>query len=214
MTGMAGGMGAAFTSRLFAAILTSELAPTKKSSYVAAFIPALADRCGICVESHPLLSGAVGGVMVGLIAFALPLAAISGNSQLMTILQDSATFGVTFPIAVLLAKMLALAFCQAARFLGGFVFPLIFVGGTAGVLVSNVFPGIPIELAVGCLPAAVAGAILAAPVSLILIAAGTVSIAPTALAAICIAVVISHASPAFVRGYVVSEKQLKTQQPD
>ena len=270
LTGMAGSMGAAFTSPLFAAILTGELSPTKKSSYVAAFIPALlAATIGYAIYfgvtgatmlgayalpaydfqfvhlligavlgvlaafililfalinkltvaafaliPNPFVSGAVGGALVGLIAFALPLSANSGNSQLVTILQDSATFGVAFLIAVLLAKMLALAFSQAAGFLGGFVFPLIFVGGTAGVLVSNVFPGIPIELAVGCLLAAVAGAILAAPVSLILIAAGTVSIAPTALAAICIAVVISHASLAFVRGYVVSEKQLKTQQPD
>ena len=270
LTGMAGSMGAAFTSPLFAAILTGELSPTKKSSYVAAFIPALSAAtigyaiyfgvtgatmlgayalpaydfqfvhlligavlgalaafililfalinkltvAAFALIPNQFVSGAVGGALVGLIAFVLPLSANSGNAQLVTILQDSATFGVAFLIAVLLAKMLALAFSQAAGFLGGFVFPLIFVGGVAGILVSNVFPGIPIQLAVGCLLAAVAGAILAAPVSLILIAAGTVSIAPTALAPICIAVVISHASLAFVRGYVVSEKQLKTQQPD
>ena len=41
LTGMAGGMGAAFTAPLFATILASELAPTAKRNYVAAFIPEL-----------------------------------------------------------------------------------------------------------------------------------------------------------------------------
>ncbi len=98
--------------------------------------------------------------------------------------------------------------------MGGFVFPLIFIGGTAGVLVNTIFPQIPIALAVGCMLAAVAGAILNAPVSLILIAAGTVLIAPTALVPICIAVVTSHLSLAIVRYYIVSEDKLKVQQPD
>ncbi len=104
--------------------------------------------------------------MVGLIAFAPPLTANSGNSRLVTVLGGSATFGTAFLIALVIAKMLALAFSQAAGFLGGFVFPLIFIGGTAGVVVNDIFPQIPIELAVGTLLASVAGAILAAPVSL------------------------------------------------
>ena len=270
LTGMAGAMGAAFTSPLFAAILTFELSPTKKSSYVAAFIPALfAATIGYVVyfgvtrttmlEAYALpaydykfvhlligallgilaafililyalinklvtaafslspsspVSGVVGGALVGLIAFALPLTANSGNSQLVTVLANSATLGTVFLIAIVIAKMLALALSQSAGFLGGFVFPLIFIGGTAGVVVNDIFPQIPITLAVGTLLASVAGAILAAPVSLILIAAGTVAIAPTALVPICISVVTAHMTLAIVRYYVVSEKTIKMQQPD
>jgi H+/Cl- antiporter ClcA len=270
LTGMASTMGAAFTSPFFAAILTSELSPTQKRSYVAAFIPALfAATVGYVIYfgvtgttmlgsyalppyefkyahlltgallgvlaafllivlalisklitaafsliPNPLVAGVIGGALVGLITFALPLVANSGSSQLGTILQNSALYGAAFLVAILIAKMLALALSQAAGFLGGFVFPLIFIGGTAGVLVNNIFPDIPIALAVGSMLAAVAGAILNAPVSLILIAVGTVLIAPTALVPICIAVVISHMSLAIVRYYVVGEKKLKVQQPD
>ena len=39
LTGMAGGMGSAFSAPLFAVVLTSELSPTEKRRYVAAFIP-------------------------------------------------------------------------------------------------------------------------------------------------------------------------------
>ena len=270
LTGMASTMGAAFTSPFFAAILTSELSPTQKRSYVAAFIPALfAATVGYVIYfgvtgttmlgsyalppyefkyahlligallgvlaafllivlaliskviaaafsliTNSLVSGVVGGALVGLITFALPLVANSGSSQLGTILQNSAVYGAAFLVAILIAKMLVLALSQATGFLGGFVFPLIFIGGTSGVLVNTIFPDIPIALAVGCMLAAVAGAILNAPVSLILIAAGTVLIAPTALVPICIAVVTSHMSLAIVRYYVVGEDKLKVQQPD
>ena len=270
LTGMASTMGAAFTSPFFAAILTSELSPTQKRSYVAAFIPALfAGTVGYIIYfgvtgttmlgnyalppyefkyshlligallgilaafllillaliskviaaafsliTNSLVSGVVGGALVGLITFALPLVANSGSSQLGTILQNSAVYGAAFLVAILIAKMLVLALSQATGFLGGFVFPLIFIGGTSGVLVNTIFPDIPIALAVGCMLAAVAGAILNAPVSLILIAAGTVLIAPTALVPICIAVVTSHMSLAIVRYYVVGEDKLKVQQPD
>jgi len=270
LTGMASTMGAAFTSPFFAAILTSELSPTQKRSYVAAFIPALfAGTVGYIIYfgvtgttmlgnyalppyefkyshlligallgilaafllillaliskviaaafsliTNSLVSGMVGGALVGLITFALPLVANSGSSQLGTILQNSAVYGAAFLVAILIAKMLVLALSQATGFLGGFVFPLIFIGGTSGVLVNTIFPDIPIALAVGCMLAAVAGAILNAPVSLILIAAGTVLIAPTALVPICIAVVTSHMSLAIVRYYVVGEDKLKVQQPD
>ena len=140
LTGMAGTMGAAFTSPLFAAILASELSPTEKRNYVTAFIPALfaatigyviyfgvtgetmLDRYELPIYDfrfahvligillgvlaafililfalikklvttifsripNPLVSGAVGGALVGLIAFALPLTATSGSSQLTT----------------------------------------------------------------------------------------------------------------------------------
>ena len=270
LTGMASTMGAAFTSPLFASILTSELSPTQKRSYVAAFIPALfAATVGYLIYfgatgttmlgsyalppyelkfvhlligallgvlaafilivlalinklivaafsliPNSLVTGAIGGALVGLITFALPLVANSGNSQLGTILQNPAAFGAAFLVAILIAKMLVLALSQATGFLGGFVFPLIFIGGTAGVLVNSIFPDVPIALAVGSLLAAVAGAILNAPVSLILIAAGTVVIAPAALVPICIAVVTSHMSLAIVRYYVVGEDKLKVQQPD
>jgi H+/Cl- antiporter ClcA len=270
LTGMAGTMGAAFTSPLFAGILTGELSPTPKRSYVAAFIPALfAATLGYVIYfgvtgttmlgnyalpayefkyghlligallgvlaafililfalirkltfavfskiPNSLVSGVIGGALVGLIAFALPLVANSGSSQLVTVLQNSAVYGAAFLVAILIGKMLVLALSQAAGFLGGFVFPLIFIGGTAGVLVNTIFPQIPIALAVGSLLAAVAGAILNAPVSLILIAAGTVAIAPVALVPVCIAVVTSHMTLAIVRYYVVGEEKLKVQQPD
>jgi len=41
LTGMAGGMGGGYSAPLFATVLASELSPTTKKNYVAAFIPEL-----------------------------------------------------------------------------------------------------------------------------------------------------------------------------
>jgi len=265
LTGMSGGLGAAFSAPLFATVMTSELSPTSKRNYVAGFIPELfAAVIGFIIFfgitgnsmlgsyalppyefrvidllvgvllgivsvfvlilfalvkklvatsaskiSNPYLRGTIGGALVGLIAFALPLTATSGSSQLATELQQSATMGVGFITAVLIAKMFAIALSQSSGFLGGVVFPIIYIGGTAGLLIHTLFPDIPVALCVGALLAAVPGAFLNAPLSLILIAAGTISIGSTALVPISIAVVVAHITMALLRNYVVKEHQLK-----
>ncbi len=270
LTGMAGTMGSAFTSPLFAGVLASELSPTEKRHYLTAFIPALFSAAigyviyfGVTGETmlgryqlptyefrfthlllgvvlgvlaafililfalvkklvtagfsrirSPLACGLIGGALVGLLAFALPLTATSGSSQLTAELEISATLGVGFLIAILFGKMFAVALSQASGFLGGVVFPIIFIGGTAGVLVNSIFPDIPIALSVAALLAAVPGAALGAPVSLILIGAGTVGLGASALVPICIAVVVSYLTLSLVRTYIVRQRKFEMQQID
>ncbi len=66
LSGMAGAMGAAFSAPLFAAVLASELSPTRKENYAAAFIPELfAATIGFVVYF-----GVTGSTMLG--SYALP----------------------------------------------------------------------------------------------------------------------------------------------
>jgi H+/Cl- antiporter ClcA len=262
LTGMAGGMGGGFSAPLFAAVLASELSPTSKRNYVAAFIPELFSSTigfviyfGVTGSSmlgfyslptyelsltylltgvllgvaavlvlilftfisklvaaamgrigNPYLLGAAGGAMVGLISFALPLSATAGSKQLATELQIYGTLGAGFIAAILVAKMFAIAISQSSGFLGGIVFPSIFLGGTAGLLVHSLFPSIPVALCVGAMLAATPGAFLNAPLALLIIAAGTISIGAEALAPIAIAVVIAHLLMSSIRKYVLKEQ--------
>jgi H+/Cl- antiporter ClcA len=261
LTGMAAGMGGGFSAPLFATVLASELSPTSKHNYFAAFIPELfAATLGFVIYfgvtgssmlgsyrlpdyelgiihliigallgvaavfvltlftlisklvsattafiTNPFVLGAVGGALVGLISFALPLAATGGSSQLGTELQISETMGAGFIAAILIGKMIAIALSQSSGFLGGVVFPSIFLGGTAGLLVHSIFPGIPIALCVGAMLAAVPGAFLNAPLSLVIIAAGTIRLEPEALVPIGIAVVVAHVLMSVMRKYVLKE---------
>jgi len=78
------------------------------------------------------------------------------------------------------------------RHLGGNVFPMIFIGGTAGVLVHLLIPDIPLSLSVAAMMAAVPGAFLNAPLSLTLIAAATVGLDALAVIPVTVAVVTAY----------------------
>jgi H+/Cl- antiporter ClcA len=144
------------------------------------------------LAENTYVRAAAGGALVGLIAFALPLTASGGTKQLAYATQNTASLGVGLLLAVLVGKMIAITLSQEAGFLGGTVFPIIFIGGTAGLVIHLLLPDIPIALAVGAMIAAVPGAIIGAPVSFILIAVGGVGLGVTAVAPVGIAVITAH----------------------
>ncbi len=257
LSGMAGSLGAVFSAPLFASILTTELSPTPKKQYVAAFIPQfLAASLGFVIffsvtdsvmldafdvsgyefENKHLLLGvplglfsaltlllhaaignivrrvaalvsdafvkaAAGGALIGLIAFALPLTATGGSSQLAFATGHAESLGLGLLVTVLLGKMLAVTLSQEAGFLGGTVFPILFIGGTAGIVVHEVFPDIPLALAVAAMISAVPGAIIAAPISFVLIGVGGVGLGVEAIAPIGIAVIVAYLIVASIRLY-------------
>ena len=141
---------------------------------------------------HAVVRGAVFGAVVGLIAFALPLTATGGSAQLAFETSNLSDLSVSLLVAVLLGKMVAFVLSQEAGFLGGPVFPIIFIGGTAGIITHLLIPEIPAPLAVGALIAAVPGATIGAPVSFILLGGGLVLTGVTALPPIGLAVIAAH----------------------
>jgi H+/Cl- antiporter ClcA len=131
---------------------------------------------------------AVGGFIFGVIGFALPLTNFTGSEQLGTLLEDAASLSAALLLAILVGKILAFAASAAGGFIGGPIFPIIFLGGTSGVLVHEVFPDIPIGLAFTCMLAAVPGAAVSAPLSMVLLAALLTQIGAIQTAPILIAV--------------------------
>jgi H+/Cl- antiporter ClcA len=142
--------------------------------------------------SNGLVRGLVGGSLVGLIAMALPLTVGAGNDQLSTVIDESATISVWLLVAVLVGKMLAMALSLATGFIGGNVLPMLFVGGTAGVIVHLMFPDIPYAVAVSAMMVAVPGAVIKAPIGLTFIAVLSVGLGPLTTAPVAIAVATSY----------------------
>ncbi len=70
----------------------------------------------------------LGGVVFGIVGVALPLTMFSGSDQLKTVLKDSGTLGVGLLAAILIAKMLTFAVSQGSGFVGGPIFPSLFIG--------------------------------------------------------------------------------------
>lgn len=131
----------------------------------------------------------LGGVMFGIVGVALPLSMFSGAVQLASVLKDARTLGLVLCIATLIAKMVSYAVSQGSGFVGGPIFPTLFIGGTAGVVVHIAIPGIPLGLAFSCLLTTVLGSLAGAPFAMVLMAAILTSVGPLQIFPILIAVV-------------------------
>jgi H+/Cl- antiporter ClcA len=149
----------------------------------------------------------LGGVVFGLVGVALPLTMFSGSDQLKTVLKDAGTLGLGLVVAILIAKMLTFAVSQGSGFIGGPIFPSLFIGGTAGVLVHQVFPSVPLGLAFSCLLAAVPGSVAPAPFSMVLMAAFLTQVGALQTAPILIAVITALLTMEGVKYLVTIRKQ-------
>ena len=85
----------------------------------------------------------VGGVAFGLVGVALPLTLFTGTSQLTTVIHDGAALGAGVLIAIVFAKILVFAVCEATGFIGGPFLVMLFIGGTAGIAAHVLIPGLP-----------------------------------------------------------------------
>jgi H+/Cl- antiporter ClcA len=139
------------------------------------------------LAKRTILRATIGGVIFGLVAVALPLTLFTGTDQLATVIRDGTSLGAGLLIAVVFAKILTFALCEATGFIGGPILVMLFIGGTAGTATHVLIPGLPEGLAFTTMFAAILGALIAVPFSLILAAAlmtqvGTLQTVPIAIA--------------------------------
>ena len=125
----------------------------------------------------------IGGLVLGAVAFAFPLTLFSGSDQLAVSIDDAETLGAGLLVAIVLAKMLALAVSVSTGFIGGVIFPMIFIGGTAGAALHQIFTDLPEGLAVSCLFVAVPAASARIPFTMLVIAAISLTLGSPAAAA-------------------------------
>jgi H+/Cl- antiporter ClcA len=151
----------------------------------------------------------LGGVIFGVVGVALPLTMFNGSDQLKTVLSGAGTLGLGLLAATLIAKMLTFAVSQGSGFVGGPIFPSLFIGGTAGVIVHQVIPGVPLGLAFTCLLAAIPGAMVAAPFSMVLLAAFLTQVGALQTAPILIAVITAFLTMEGVKYLLASRKQAR-----
>ena len=104
------------------------------------------------LKSRPLVCTIVGGVVIGLIGSFLPLTLYSGQNQLQQLIHNSAAntaaYSVGFLLLLVVVKALLTSTSFATGFDGGPVFPLLFMGGTLGLAISQVLTFIPQGVAV------------------------------------------------------------------
>jgi len=189
-------LAAAVPLGLFAALVT----------VVLGLIVQLSTRLFDGMKLPGIVKAVLGGVIFGLIGVALPLTMFTGSDQLGVVLAEAGTLGVGLLVALLIGKMIAFGMSQASGFVGGPIFPALFVGGTAGILVHQMIPGVPVGLAFACLLAAVPGSVVAAPFTMVLLAAFMTQIGALETAPVLITVITAFLATAGVR-YMVAQRR-------
>lgn len=130
------------------------------------------------LNSQPIIRGVVGGLLLGLLGKALPLTLFLGTEGLSVTTQQAAEIGVGLLILFAFAKMLALAGALSFGFIGGPIFPMLFVGATLGSAINLAFPQIPFGLAVGCMMVAVPAAVVPIPLALAVLGILIIGLSP------------------------------------
>jgi H+/Cl- antiporter ClcA len=118
------------------------------------------------LEHRPMLLGLIGGIGMGVTGLLLPLTLFMGNDQLQFLVEHYLEAGILLLAALVIGKILLMAFSFSTGFAGGYIFPSFFIGGTLGVLVCRLLPFMPLALCVVCIIAGVSVSLLRSPIAL------------------------------------------------
>ncbi|NET56105.1 MAG: chloride channel protein [Symploca sp. SIO2E6] len=116
-------------------------------------------------EHHRIGLAMLGGLSIGIIAFIFPQTLFFSEEQIHTVIETGMTLGVSVLLMIAVAKMFAISFTLHSGFLGGFIFPLFFIGANVGLAIALAVPQVHPTVGMVCLMAAVNVAVTKTPVS-------------------------------------------------
>lgn len=120
----------------------------------------------ILFERKPLpiyIKMLIGGVLLGIIAYYLPLTRYFGHHEINVLLQEA--FTIEMLLALLVFKIIAIAITVTSGWRGGFIIPLFFTGATLGLIIHYFFPGTNATLAIISCMAAINACVTRTPMS-------------------------------------------------
>lgn len=131
------------------------------------------------LNSKPVLRSTLGGFALGLLAIIIPSSVGLGTTEMSIVTSQAAEIGFLLLIVFALVKLLALSGALNFGFIGGPIFPLLFVGSCLGAALHLIFPQIPLALALGCMIVAVPAAMVPIPIALGAIGIVIIGLSPT-----------------------------------
>jgi H+/Cl- antiporter ClcA len=120
------------------------------------------------IEKSIFAKTVLGGLVLGIIGAFMPLVLFSGETQTEELILNGAEMGVIVLIALALAKVFVTNICLTAGWKGGYIFPIMFAGAALGMAAHNIFPFIPLAVAVSTTMGGAMVAVMKAPIFSIL----------------------------------------------
>jgi len=138
-----------------------------------------------------LIKPIIGGALFGVMGVVLPLTMLTGSNQLAVVLKDGSALGLGLVVVLAIAKMITMGVSFGSGFIGGPIFPSLFIGGSAGVALNLAIPSLPLGLTFTCMLAAVVGGFVSAPFAMVLFAAFTTQLGALNTTPVLVAVMTS-----------------------
>jgi H+/Cl- antiporter ClcA len=156
------------------------------------------------LNNRPIIRSTLGGFLLGLLAVAIPTTFGMGSTSMPVVYQHAAEIGVVLLIVFALTKLVALSGALNFGFIGGPIFPLLFVGSCMGDAVHLIFPQIPLGLALGCMIVAVPAALVPIPLALGAIGIIVIGLSATNALPVLVAALVAFA---VTRGLLMGGKE-------
>ncbi|MDM0024438.1 ion channel protein [Variovorax saccharolyticus] len=100
---------------------------------------------------HPVLALTLGGFLLGLLGIlGGPITMFKGLAEMKTLAGSAAGYSASALALIVVIKLVAVLVSASCGFRGGRIFPLVFVGVAFGLLVHQLFPVVPMALAIAC----------------------------------------------------------------
>jgi H+/Cl- antiporter ClcA len=129
----------------------------------------LVDRALRPLDRSVVLKAGLGGLGIGLVALiAGEETLFSGESQLEDLLAHPGSKSAATLLLIVGGKILAFSISLATGFRGGRIFPIVFIGGTLGLMLHELFTGVPLAVAAAAGMAGATMALLRLPIFVIL----------------------------------------------
>ena len=158
------------------------------------------------LNNKPIIRSTLGGLLLGLLAVAIPSTIGLGTTEMSIVTQQAAEIGVLLLVVFALAKLLALSGALSFGFIGGPIFPLLFVGSCLGAAINLIFPQVPLGLALGCMIIAVPAAVVPIPIALGAIGIIIIGLSPSNALPVFVAALVAFS---ITRGLIMGENQEK-----
>ncbi len=121
------------------------------------------------LDRVPVAKAMIGGLGIGLVALiAGEETLFSGEAALEELLATPGSETVGALVLILAGKTVALSISLATGFRGGRIFPVVFIGGTLGLTINQIYDGVPLAVAAAAGMAGATVAILRLPIFAIL----------------------------------------------
>jgi H+/Cl- antiporter ClcA len=122
-------------------------------------------------EGREVERALVAGVLFSAVGMFAPILLFSGETQVLAVAADPAAYGPALLIAMALVKLALLAVAFKSGFLGGPTFPAIFASVCVALAISQLAPGIPVEVIVGGIMGGFLLVLFKAPLMVVLLVA-------------------------------------------